>query len=158
MKRRWAFGLVALVLLAAGTAGGLAWSASENDAIAAAVFREQIRTFVSSEDADAAVCIQLRDQGQARDPSSRLLRKFSGDLRVKPASACSVHGPGMVEKATGRRAVLLEVGPVKRASGALEVEALFWRSESGTARSTYRVIKERRRYVVLGPVFRYAPF
>ena len=145
-----------MVLLAAGAAGWLAWSASENDAIAVAVFREQIRIFVTSEDADAAVCIQLRDQGQARDPSSRLLRKFSGDLRVKPASACSVHGPGMVEKATGRRAVLLEVGPVKRAgAGVLEVEALFWRSESGTARSTYRVVKERRRYVVLGPVLRY---
>lgn len=157
MKRRWALGLAALVLLAAGVAAWQAWWASESDAISAAVFREQIRTFASSEDADATVCIQVRDQGQARDPSARLLRRLSGDVRVKPASACSVHGPGMVEKATGRRAVLLEVGPAKRASGALEVEALFWRSESGTARSTYRVIQERRRYVVLGPVLRYDP-
>ncbi len=156
MKRPWAFGLAALVLLATGAAGWQAWSVSENDAIAAAVIREQIRIFVSSEDADATVCIQVRDQGQTRDPSSRLLRKFSGDLRVKPASACSQQGPGMVERATGRSAVLLGVGPVKRAgAGVLEVEALFWRSESGTARPTYRVIKERRRYVVLGPVLRF---
>lgn len=122
------------------------------------MLQEQIRSFVDSEDADAVVCIQVWDQGRTRDPSARLLRKFSGDIRVKPASACSQQGPGMVETATGRRAVLLGAGPVKRAGGdALEVEAFFWRSESGTARPTYRVIKERRRYVILGPVWRYDP-
>lgn len=149
--------LAALVLLAGATAGWLAWSASEDDAIAEAVLREQIHTFVDSEDADAVVCIQVRDQGRTRDPSARLLRKFSGDIRVKPASACSQQGPGMVERATGRRAVLLGVGPVKAGGGALEVEAFFWRSESGTARPTYRVIKERRRYVVVGPISGYDP-
>jgi hypothetical protein len=118
-----------------------------------ATLRYEIVQFLEYEDRDALVCLGLdRDVGELADPDREFLRRLADRPEVRRKSECAAGPKGVLESRSGKAAVILGAGPVEwMGDDEAHVKGYFFRSEFGTARPVYRVVRESDRWVVLGP-------
>lgn len=153
--------LLVLVSTALLTSGSGAQPAAEPEAelVIEAAFRQQL-AFWLNEDArktDTVVCLAVDQAGVAHSVPSEYLRRFR-ELSVRRAAECEGRDGGAVERATGRPAVLLTVGPVVwRGNDEAWVTVRHFRSRHSTAAQQFRVVKDQSRWISLGPILKMSP-
>jgi hypothetical protein len=146
--------LVGAFVLAPAVSGSAAPLDRELDVLDA-VFRFQHRQFLAGTGEQLVICLAVRGtDGRAQDPPEALIPRFRREA-YRPLSACRVSADGVVERSTGKPAVLFTAGPVTaEADDDLRVEATYFRDQRRVAVSTYRVVLESGRWVNLGPIFK----
>ena len=152
-ERVWSWPVLLAVLGCAGTPV-VAENRHRTEAdVLEATLRYEIVQFLENEDRDAMVCVGLdRDLGELADPDRDFLRRFADRPDVRRKSECAAGPKGVVEIRSGKAAVVLGAGPVEwLGEDEAHVKGYFFRSEFGTARPVYRVVRENDRWVVLGP-------
>jgi len=125
------------------------------EAVLEAVLRYQLDQLAgpSVPGSAAPVCLEVVDGSGPGDPSARMLRRIGRIADVRAISACSVDDRRPRVTSTGEAAVVLGAGPVTwvRRDEA-RVRGLYLRTPASFARPEYRVVRERRRWVCLGPI------
>jgi hypothetical protein len=124
-------------------------------AVFEAAFRQQIEEHLdASERARGTVlCLAIDPGGAPQSPGPALMLRLSARGRVRRAAECDPRPGGAVEAQTLRRAIIVTVGPIDwLAEDEARVAVSIFQSAHVSARRTYRVVKEGRRWVSLGPI------
>jgi hypothetical protein len=129
------------------------------DEIIEAAFRQQV-SFWLSEDARAVgtvVCLAVEQAGVAHSVARQYLPRFH-EPSVRRAAECEGRPRGAVERATGRPAVLLTVGPIVwKSPDEAWITVRHFKSQLSTAAQQYRVVKEQARWICLGQILKMSP-
>ena len=118
--------------------------------IHAAVLRYEVKQFMSGE--RLPTCIRI--QGHAGEILARVRDALNQSLPdIRSAEACAIVEGDVYLAGSRVPAALLTSGPIRWiAADEVEVAGGFARTRSSTSRPTYRVVREGRRWVCLGPV------
>lgn len=151
--------LLLFPLLGAGCASGGAPAAElpadDTTGILAAVYRYQLTHDVRPSTEALCLCAPA-DSRQGADPSADLLRRFAGEPKpVLACSGCAVEEGRVIEKKSGKTALVLYVGSFRPLlSGEVEVEGGVRAGRFSSTRLRYRVVREGKGWTVtdaLGP-------
>lgn len=152
---------VALVALAASPSGASVTGAGQTmDDIAEAVVRQQLETWAGKGPSShrVVVCLAAEQAGRTVSVTPQFLQRFKADPYVRSAAECEVTPTGSVERATRRPAVILTLGPMEWVAGdEVRVKLRHYRTRLVSGTRTYRVVRERSRWICLGPVILLSP-
>lgn len=129
-------------------------------AVFEAVFRQQIEEHLdhTARAARTVLCLAVDPGGAPQSPSPQLLARLAGERSLRRAAECDRRPKGAVEAMTLRPAIIVTAGPIEWvAADEAWVEVSYFRTARRSAQRRYRVVRERDRWVSLGPILLDAP-
>jgi hypothetical protein len=155
-------GIAGLVLFATVASQGAAAGASDRrvDDVAEAVFRQQLTLWLEGAGgySETVLCLAIERGGVAESVSREFLQRFKGQAAVRARGECEGRKKGAIERATGRPAILVTVGAMKWLNADEgQVTVNHFRSQLVSGARSYRVVRERSRWICLGQVIDIAP-
>ena len=149
----------ALLIAALPFASGAGLSASAEpgleSAVLVAVFRQQIQEHLDATERarGTVVCLAIDPGGARQSPNREFMARFKDEPSVRRAAECDARPKGAVEVMTGRPAIIVAAGPTEWiAADEAWVTVSYFRSARSSALRRYRVVRERERWVSLGPI------
>jgi hypothetical protein len=130
------------------------------DDVAEAVFRQQLTLWLEGTGgySQTVLCLAIGRGNVEESVSREFLERFKGGPPVRPRAECDGQKDGAIERATGRLAILVTVGAIKWLSAdEAQVNVHHFRSQLVSGTRTYRVVRERSRWICLGQVIDIAP-
>ena len=101
------------------------------------------------------VCLAIDPGGAPQSPDKEFMSRFRAQPDVLPAAQCEVREGSAVEAASGARAVILTAGPVEWiAADEAWVTFSFYRDRRHELTNVYRVVRQRQRWIALGPILK----
>jgi hypothetical protein len=128
---------------------------AKEDAVLEAAFRQQIQEHLDATERArrTVVCLAIDPGGAAQSPGREFMARLGGEPAVRRAAECDPRPTGAVESMTLRPAVIVTAGPIEWiADDEAWVAVSYYRSASQSAHRRYRVVRERRGWVSLGPI------
>jgi hypothetical protein len=128
---------------------------AKEDAVLEAAFRQQIQEHLDATERArrTVVCLAIDPGGAAQSPGREFMARLAGEPAVRRAAECDPRPSGAVESMTLRPAVIVTAGPIEWiADDEAWVAVSYYRSASQSAHRRYRVVRERRGWVSLGPI------
>jgi hypothetical protein len=149
-----------LLATAVWASGAAAASNRTTDDVAEAVFRQQMSLWLegSAGDSKAVLCLAIERDRVPEGVSREFLQRFKTQGALRSRGECDARKEGAIERTTGRPAILVTVGAMKWLSGdEAEVTVHHFRSQRISATRSYRVVRERSRWICLGQIIDMAP-
>jgi hypothetical protein len=149
-----------LLATAVWACGSAAASNRTADAVAEAVFRQQMSLWVegSQGDSQTVLCLGIERDNVPEGVSRDFLQRFKTQVALRSRGECEARKEGAIERITGRPAVLVTVGAMKWLSAdEADVTVHHFGSQLISGTRAYRVVRERSRWVCLGQVIEMAP-
>ena len=149
-----------LIATAVSADGAAAASNRTVDDVAEAVFRQQMSLWLegSTGDSQTVLCLAIERDSLPEAVSREFLQRFKIQGRLRSRGECDGRKEGAIERTTGRPAILVTVGAMKWLSGdEAEVTVHHFRSQRISGTRSYRVVRERSRWICLGQIIEIAP-
>jgi hypothetical protein len=149
-----------LVATAVWASGVAAASNRTTDDVAEAVFRQQTSLWLEGNAGDSrtVLCLAIERDSVAEGVSREFLQRFKTQGALRSRGECDARKEGAIERTTGRPAILVTVGAMKWLSGdEAEVTVHHFRSQRISGTRSYRVVRERSRWICLGQIIEMAP-
>jgi hypothetical protein len=140
--------------------GAAAASNRTMDDVAEAVFRQQMSLWVEGNagDSQTVLCLAIERDNVPEGVSREFLQRFKTQGTLRSRGECDARKEGAIEPTTGRPAILVTVGAMKWLSAdEAEVTVHHFRSQRISGTRSYRVVRERSRWICLGQVIEMAP-
>jgi hypothetical protein len=155
-------GIAGLVLLATAVLQSAAAGAPDRrvDDVAEAVFRQQLTLWLEGTGGyrQTVLCLAIERGSVTESVSRQFLQRFKGEAALRPQGECEGRKEGAIERATGRPAILVTVGATKWLNAdEAQVNVHHFRSQLVSGTRSYRVVRERSRWICLGQVIEIAP-
>lgn len=149
-----------MVATAASISSLRAADRSREDDVLEAVFRQQVVELLDPEARARGVvlCLEVDHGGAPQSVGRELFARFKDEALVRRAAECEVGAGRAREIATGRTAVVVTAGPIDPvAPDEVWVTVVQRFSRGHSYKREYRVVRERTRWISLGPIFRGMP-
>lgn len=158
MKRLLAHALV--VVTAASLSSLRADDRSAEDDVFEAVFRQQVVELLdpTARASGVLLCLEVDPGGAPRSAGKELLARFKDEASVRRAAECEVGAGRAQEIASGRPAIVITAGPIEPvAPDEVWVTVVQRWSRGHSYKREYRVVRDRMRWISLGPIFKGPP-
>ncbi len=149
--------LVALAVsaLTAGTATAQPVLDAQAEEVIEAAFRQQVGFWLTEDarKASTVICLAIEQAGVSHSVTADYLKRFRGRPELRRSAECEPHKSGALERATGKPAILLDVGGIKWIGpDEAWVSVRHYRSQLSSGEQPYRVVRDQARWVCLGPI------
>ncbi len=158
--RRFLLAVPAVGALFSPVSAVVALDDAREQAVLEAALRQQIGEHLDASERarGTVVCLGVDPGGAEQTPGRDFMVRFAADKAVRKLAECERRPGGAVEIATARPAVIVTAGPIDWvAEDEAWVTVTYYRTRLLSAERRYRVVREPRGWVSLGPILNDGP-
>jgi len=149
---------VALAVLTAGTSRAQPLHDATAEEVTEATFRQQVAFWLTdhARRSGTLVCLSVDQSGVPRSVTQEYLQRFR-EPSVRRGADCENRAGSVVDRATGRPAVMVTVGAISWAAPDEAWVTVRYDRKLSSGSQQYRVVKEQARWICLGPIVKLSP-
>jgi hypothetical protein len=151
---------VVLVLAGLACCGAAHAQTNSEEPLFRAVLGARLRLATQTHAASARplLCVGMDPGGAVQSVRREFLDAFRERARLRRLAECEVRGAGVVERTSGRTALIVTLGPVEwRAADEAWVREVELARPRQPLTRTYRVVHEHDGWICLGPIMKDGP-